>query len=149
MPYQHIKISRDEPVRDRVVRPGFGSAKKYSLDEAKAHGLGLTRSLEIAKSTIVESEIAGYDERLLFKLTLEEGAMPPEIEAIEGLSIVSQEEKTVLLAFATVQGLAEFEARLVSLSTNGTVTRKDILYVIHGFDCWTPENRKGAALAGC
>ena len=37
MPYQHIKISRDEPVRDRVVRPGFGSAKKYSLDEAKAH----------------------------------------------------------------------------------------------------------------
>lgn len=147
MPYQHIKISRDEPVRDRVVRPGFGSAKSYSLEEAKAHGLGLTRGLEIVKSTVAESEIAGYDERLLFKLKLEEGAMPPELEAIEGLSIVSQEEKTVLLAFATVQGLAEFEARLSSLSTNGTVTRKDILYAIHGFDCWTPENRKGAALA--
>lgn len=145
MPYEHIKISRDEPIVPRLTRK-LGPQPRFTVDEAKAYGIGLKRSLEGVKASIAQSEIGGYDDRLLFKLNLQEGVLPPELEAIEGLTIVSQEEKTVLLAFATTQGLAEFEARLTSLSTDGTVTRKDIFFAIHGFDSWTPENRRGTAL---
>lgn len=145
MPYQHIKISRDEPVVDRVKRKGFGNSKKYTPEEAKEFGLGLRRSLEAVKAAMLSANVGGYDERLLLKLNLQDGAMPPELEAIEGLTIVSQEQKSVLLAFASAKGLAAFEARITSLSRDGKVTRKDILFAIQSFDYWTPENRTGAA----
>ena len=145
MPYQHIKISRDEPIVDRLTRRAK-APRKFTLDEARAYGAQLSSSFQNAKSAIAKSEIAGYDDRLLFKLNLVAGEMLPAIEAIDGLTIVSQEEKSVLLAFASVQGLAEFEARLTSLSANGKVSRKEIFFAIQGFDYWTADNRKGAAL---
>lgn len=145
MPYHHIKISRDEPIVQRLTRK-LGPQPRFTLDEAKAYGMVLKRSLDDVKTSIAESEIGGYDERLLLKLNLKEGVLPPQLEVIEGLTIVSHEEKSVLLAFATAQGLDEFEARITSLSTDGTVTRKDLLFAIQGFDYWTTENRTGAAL---
>ncbi|KCB46796.1 peptidase, S8/S53 family [Bordetella hinzii 1277] len=62
------------------------------------------------------------------------------------MEIVSQEEKTVVLAFATDEGLDEFERRLATLARDGNVTRKDLLYAIEDFDHWTPEDRTGNAL---
>ena len=55
MAYQHIKISRDEPIVERPTRPGFGAARKFTLDEAKAHGAGFvtepTQSFKLSKWT--------------------------------------------------------------------------------------------------
>ncbi len=145
MPHQHIIISRDEPVVDRLSKRA-PLQKQYTNDEAKAHGMGLRNTLHLAKQVIADQQIGGYDNRLLLKIILQDGAVIPELEAIAGISIVSQEEKSVLLAFATANGLAEFEARLTTLCNTGAATRKGIFFAIKGFDSWTPENRKGAAL---
>ena len=51
-----------------------------------------------------------------------------------------------MLAFATNEGMAEFESRLTTLSRNGAVTRAQLLYAIEDFSHWTPEDRTGNAL---
>lgn len=144
MTYEHIRITRDEPVRDRHRRPGFPSDLRP--DDARLFGYQLSTSFAAAKVQIQEGDTGGFDSRLLLKVNLREGAQLPELEAIGGISIVSQEDKVVVLAFATPAGLAEFEARLTTLSQTGNVTRKDILFSIERFDRWTPDNRTGNAL---
>ncbi|KOO84589.1 peptidase S8 [Stenotrophomonas maltophilia] len=95
-----------------------------------------------------QADIGGYDDRKLIKIQLRHGeSLPPDsFQAIPGVEIVSQEEKTVVLAFATDEGLDEFERRLATLARDGNVTRKDLLYAIEDFDHWTPEDRTGNAL---
>ena len=63
--------------------------------------------------------------------------MLPPFDAIAGIEIVSQEAESLVLAFATEQGLAEFESRLASLARDGTVTRRELLFAIGDFDHWT------------
>lgn len=144
MPYEHIRISRDEPVRERHRRLFVPPSMRP--DDARAFGAQLKRSFDSAKTFAEQEDIGGYDDRLLLKLTLREGALPPELEAIEGISVVSQEDKTVILAFANQRGLDAFEGKLATLVDSGTATRANILFAIDGFDHWTPENRTGTAL---
>ena len=144
MAYEHIKITRDEPVRERHPRSYF--PPNLRPDDPRGFGQRLSISLAAAREQIQEADTGGFDSRLLLKVNLREGAPLPELEAIGGISIVSQEDKTVVLAFATVEGLAEFEARLATLSQSGNVTRKDILFSIERFERWTPDNRTGNAL---
>lgn len=144
MAYEHIRITRDEPVRERHRRPGFPG--NLRPDDARSFGQQLSTSLAAAKEQIQEADIGGFDSRLLLKVNLREGAPLPELEAIGGISIVSQEDKAVVLAFATAAGLAEFEARLTTLSQSGRATREGILFSIERFGRWTPDNRTGNAL---
>lgn len=144
MAYEHIRITRDEPVRERHPRRFIPASLRP--DDPCSFGQQLSVSLASAKEQIQEADIGGFDSRLLLKVNLREGAPLPELEAIEGISIVSQEDKTVVLAFATTAGLAEFEARLTTLSQSGSATRKDILFSIERFERWTPDNRTGNAL---
>jgi hypothetical protein len=144
MPYEHIKISRDEPVRDRHRRPFVPPSMRP--DDTRAFGAQLKTSFDSAKAIAKQEDIGGYDDRLLLKLSLREGALPPELEAIDGISVVSQEEKKVILAFANQRGLDAFEGKLATLVDSGTATRANILFAIDGFDHWTPENRTGAAI---
>ncbi|AJW44660.1 S8 family peptidase [Pseudomonas aeruginosa] len=94
-----------------------------------------------------QADIGGFDNRKLLKIRLHAGdkSVPP-FDAIPGVEIVSQEDEAVVLAFATEEGLAEFERRLASLARDGSVTRKELLYAIEDFDHWTPEDRTGNAL---
>ncbi|MFN5256160.1 MAG: S8 family peptidase [Limnohabitans sp.] len=62
------------------------------------------------------------------------------------MEVLSQEDKSIVLAFATAQGMREFETRLSTLARNGTVTRKELLFAIADFESWTPEDRTGVAL---
>lgn len=144
MAYEHIRITRDEPVRDRHPRRGFPA--NLRPEDPRAFGQSLGASLATAKEQIQEADTGGFDSRLLLKVILREGALLPELEAIGGISVVSQEDKAVVLAFATAAGLAEFEARLTTLSQSGRATRSDILFSIEQFDRWSPDNRKGSAL---
>lgn len=144
MAYEHIRITRDEPVRERHPRQYF--PPNLRPDDPRGFGQRLGASLARAKEQIQEADTGGFDSRLLLKVNLREGAPLPELEAIGGISIVSQEDKTIVLAFATVDGLTEFEARLATLSQSGRVTRENILFSIERFERWTPDNRTGNAL---
>lgn len=144
MPYEHIKISRDEPIRERHPRKFIPpNIRPVDIPEFV---FNMRASLAQAKQQALSADVGGFDARLLLKVNVREGLMAPDLEKINGITVVSQEEKSIVLAFATEAGLAEFESRLVSLTQSGKATREAILFAIQSFDRWTPENRKGAAL---
>ena len=144
MPYEHIKISRDEPIRERHPRKGFSANIKPT--DPFAFGAALRDSFLHAKEQALSGDIGGFDNRLLLKVNVREGLSAPDLEKINGITVVSQEEKSVVLAFATTSGVTEFESRMVSLTQSGKAIREEILFAIQDFDRWTPDNRKGAAL---
>jgi hypothetical protein len=91
--------------------------------------------------------LGGFDDRKLLKIQLREGEKSvPAFEQIPGIEIVSQEAGAVVLTFATEAGLNEFEKRVATLARDGSVIRKELLYVIESFDHWTQEDRTGTAL---
>lgn len=143
MAYEHLKFSRETPLHDRHKkadkRPRFRPA------DPRAFGAGLRQSFEAAKQ-LINKDLGGYDDRTLFKVQLCDDATVPDLWRIPGVELVSQEDKSVVLAFATQDGLAQFESRLSSLARNGTATRAEILYALQGFDHWTADDRMGTAL---
>ena len=143
MAYEHLRLEKEAPLTERHRRRGFGAAAPA---DPRGHGSALLRSFDLARREL-QQDIGGFDDRKLLKIRLREGERQlPDFELIPGLEIVSQEENTVVLAFASEAGLAEVEARLSTLARVGAVTRKELLYVIDGFDCWTADDRLGAAL---
>lgn len=144
MPHQHIRISRDEPVTDRH-RPRR-IIPRFEPTNPREFATELKTRLASAQERIVSTDIGGFDERQLLKIVLRAGEMLPDFQSIQGIEIVSQEDKSVVLAFASAEGLRAFEARLTTLARSGSVTRKELLYAIEDFDHWTPDDRKGAAL---
>lgn len=142
MPHQHIRIAREEPSNERKPRRapprrpppdprGFGAHLKQTFN----------RALELDTSS------QGYDERRLLKLKVEVGFRPDDLAAIPGVEVLSQEDKSVILAFADTRAVETFEQRLTSLVRNGTVTRKEIFFALQAFENWTPADRTGPALA--
>lgn len=143
MAYEHLTFSREAPLPDRHKRQD--KRPRFQPENPRAYGAGLYRSLEAAKESVAE-DVNGYDDRILLKVQLRNDATVPTLGDIPGVELVSQEDKSVVLAFATQAGLAEFESRLSSLMRDGKATRSDLLYALQGFDHWTAEDRKGAAL---
>lgn len=143
MPYEHLRFSRETPLPDRHRRRGF--SPNAAPEDPKGFGLGLRRSFDAARRPVA-GELPGYDDRILFKVQLREGAMLPELGDIPGVELVSQEGEAIVLAFLDQSGLANFESRLASLASQGTATRKDLLYALQAFDHWSADDRKGNAL---
>lgn len=144
MTHHHLRLSRDEPVTDRHRRSPI--VHKFSPGNPREFG-GRLLTKFVAVRERIEADMGGFDNRHLLKIMLREGEIAPQIEAIPGIEIISQEEKTVVLAFASEAGLQGFEARLTTLAQSGAVTRKEIFYAIEDFDRWTSEDRKGNALS--
>ena len=142
MAYEHLRFSREAPLTDRH-KSGF--PRVPVPEDPRSFGIGLRRTFEVAKQSAAD-ELAGYDDRILFKVQLREDVALPDLERIPGVTLVSHEDKSIVLAFADATGLEEFESRLTSLATNGAATRKELLYALESFDHWTAEDRKGAAL---
>ncbi|AOZ00889.1 serine protease [Cupriavidus sp. USMAHM13] len=88
----------------------------------------------------------GFDERRLLRINVVEGFRPEDLEAIPGLTVVSQEGRDVALLFSSEAALALVDQRLSTLARDGTVTRGDLLLAIRGFDSWRAEDRMGTAL---
>ena len=59
---------------------------------------------------------------------------------------MSQEDGTLILAFATEAQLEAFEAKLASLAAGEHVTYVNLLYALQDLDHWTSEDRTGWAL---
>lgn len=145
MTYEHLRLGREilltERHRRRDLRP------RFQPDDPRSHGRELGQRLEAASQRAQSEDIGGFDDRKLLKIQLRAGdkSVPP-FESIPGVEVVSQEDEAVILAFATDEGIREFESRLATLARDGTVTRKELLYSIENFDHWTPEDRIGPAL---
>src|SRR5690606_22695405 len=114
-------------------------------DNPNQFGARLGGRLEAAKPRLDE-DLGGFDNRRLLKIVLCAGEPLPDLSGLPGIELVSEENRTILLAFASDEGLATFESRLATLARDGTVTRQQLLYAIDDFDGWTPEDRTGNAL---
>ncbi len=141
--YPHIRIAREEPLNPKRSHRMF--LRRSPPQDPSAHGKTLLNLLHNATEQ-AKRDIGGFDERLLFKLSVDKGFKPEDIENIPGVEVVSQEDEGVLLAFASEQALDNFEARLSSLAKGETPIRATILYALQNFDSWTEEDRKGWAL---
>lgn len=144
MSYEHLKFSRESTLTDRHKKQD--KRPRFRPDDPRAYGVTLRLAFDSARQRAAAEDVNGYDDRILFKVQLREGATVPALGDIPGVELVSQEAKSVVLAFADRNGLAEFESRLSTLARDGKATRADLLYALQGFDHWTPEDRKGAAL---
>ena len=143
--HPHLELKRERPVTVRRARASFPGAD--IPDDPQRHGVNLRSRLGNAREAAA-NDIGGYDERLLIKITLSGKVSPEDIsKASGGVEIVSQEDDTLILAFATETQLEEFSAKLASLAIGEQVTYKNLLYALRDFDRWTPEDRTGWALA--
>ncbi len=146
MPYEHLRISRETPQPERHRR----QVKKPLVpppSDARQFGTSLLGRLSNYQRQPEFQDQTGFDDRKLIKIRLTEGVgILPRFDQITGVEVLSQEDKSIVLAFATAQGLREFETRLSTLARNGTVTRKELLFAIADFESWTPEDRTGVAL---
>ncbi|MCL4425805.1 MAG: S8 family peptidase [Firmicutes bacterium] len=140
--YDHLPFSRLEPVNQRRVRPGFSATTPPSDPKAFAADVSgqLFRAVEEARK-----EIPGFDPRLLLKVRAI-GISPSDLEAIEGLTVISQEGKDLLILFAKEEGLNEFKNRLDQIARGEIPTRKDVMYAVKGWENWSKEDRIGPAL---
>lgn len=138
--YEHLPLSRSEPVNDRRRKPGRGPPRP---EDPRAHARGLLEGLETGRrqASLLQS---GFDPRLLLKLTY--AGDPEELRNIPGLEVVSQEEKTVVVVFASDNAMREFQRRLGLIAAGQQATRETILFAIKAFDSWTPEDRVGSTL---
>jgi len=140
--YDHLLFSRLEPVNPRRVRPGFSTTTPPS--NPKAFAAAITEQLSRAVGE-AKKEVPGFDPRLLLKIRAT-GIRPSDLEAIEGLTVVSQEGKDLVVLFANEEGLNEFKYRLDQIARDEIPTRKDVMYAVKGWENWSREDRIGPAL---
>ena len=140
----HLELMREEPTPSRRSPPR--PIRREPPEDPRRHAAALRDSLRVARDA-TSADLGGYDERLLIKITLTEKVTPEDIaRASEGIEVVSQEEGTVILAFATAEQLETFEAKLSTMAAGRSVTYENLIYAFGGFDRWTPEDRTGWAL---
>lgn len=144
MPYEHLRFNREIPLADRHRQAN--KKPRYRPADPKAFGEAMRRGFADARQRAEEQDVGGFDDRLLIKIQLREGEAVPDLYLIPGVELVSQENKSVILAFANQTGLTEFESRLTNLARDGKATRANLLYALQEFDHWTPEDRTGSAL---
>lgn len=142
--YPHLPLVREQPVNPRRARPA--PIRVPEPTDWRAFGAGLRQGLQTARERMAQ-DLGGFDERRLIKLQLSTPLDPNEFQRLSrGIEIVSQEDKTVVLAFATDAALVAFEARLTTLAEGGRPTYRNLLFALEGFDRWTEEDRQGWAL---
>ena len=111
MPYDHLRLGREEPLtqRHRVQR----KMPRFTPEDSRAFGTILRTKFQQANARNAQADLGGFDNRRLLKITLRQGEkMLPQFEAIAGVEVVSQEAETIVLAFASEEGLQNFQARL-------------------------------------
>lgn len=142
--YPHLQLAREQPVNPRRARPAPIGVPEPG--DWRAFGAELRQGLQVAREKSAQ-DVGGFDARRLIKLELSTPLDPAEFQRISReIEIVSQEDKTVVLAFATDTALAEFEARLATLAAGRTPTYRNLLFAVSGFDRWTEDDRTGWAL---
>lgn len=142
--HPHLELAREEPITERRTRGG--GARREEPANFQQHVEGLRQHLEDVRQ-VTDEQVGGYDARRLIKIELTDKVLPEELaRALDGVQIVSQEDSKLVLAFATDDHLDEFDARLATLTTGGSVTYRNVMHALQDVGYWTPEDRKGWAL---
>ena len=142
--HPHLQLLREEPVTPR--RPGQPPRRNTTRSDPRGHGAALSSQLSAARQA-ASDDLGGYDDRRLITLRLAEKVSPEDIaRAASGIEVVSQEEGTLILAFADEGQLDRFEAKLTDLADGRSVSYRDVIYALDGLDHWRPEDRTGWAL---
>ena len=118
---EHLRITREEPIN--VRRPGTGFPRIPPPDNPAAHGRFLLDRIQKVKQTTERETVGGFDSRRLIRFEIDKSFRPDDLQNIPGVELVSQEGKTIALAFATDAALELFEARLTTLAAGGRPTR--------------------------
>jgi hypothetical protein len=143
--YPHLPLAREQPVNPRRSRPA--PIRVPPPADPRGFGAGLRRSLQSARARADQEDLGGFDDRRLIKLELATPLDPESFRAISReIEIVSQEDRTVVLAFVTAAALDAFEAKLTTLAEGRRPTRQELLFALKGFDRWTEADRTGWAL---
>lgn len=140
--FPHLRIQRLSHVNPRRRRPAPRIAPP---DDPRAHAAKLSRQIEKLVAEGPKKSF-GFDPRLLMKLEVSESVRPDDFEAIPGLTIVSQEGRTLLVLFASEEGVAEFQRRLKLLAEGGKPRRQQLLFAVKELGHISPEDRMGRAL---
>lgn len=141
--FPHLGLQREERVTKK--RPGGRRIPGTPADPA-GHGRTLQQRLETAK-TEAATDVGGFDDRPLFRFTVEKGFDPNALLNISNdIEVVSQEGDDVVVAFVSTAALESFEARLASLAGGERVQYKEVLYALQGIDGWSADDRTGWAL---
>lgn len=141
--FPHLSLQREAPVKEkRSARPPITQAPT----DIPSHGLGLLKKLASATEEVAD-DIGGFDDRKLFRFTVQKGFNPDSLRKIAaGIDFISQEDETVVIGFATNAALESFEARLSSMVSGQSITNKEVIYALQSIDGWGIENRTGWAL---
>ncbi len=143
MSYEHLRLGRETPLTERHARRFHPTPPPA---DPRGHGSALLQKLRHMQQDVASGEIGGFDDRKLLKLRLRAGESLLNFENIPGIEIVSQEDKEIVITFASIEALQEIESRLATLARDGVVTRKELLFAIESFEHWTQEERTGPAL---
>ncbi len=122
---EHLRITREEPINERRTRQGFPRIAPPA--DPAAHGRFLYDQFQAVKQIAERETIGGFDGRRLIKFEIAKELRPEDLQNIPGVELVSQEDKTIALAFATDRALEEFEARLTTLANGDRPTRRESL----------------------
>lgn len=141
MPYEHLRLQREAPVNRR--RPGQAPRIRVPADP-RGHGTQLLQSLRRFRADRQRAE--GPEDHLLVSFSLSQSADPNLLETIPGVEVVSQEGKTLVVAFASTRALEVFEERLTTLIAGGRPVRQEVLFALQSFGSWTAADRTGWAL---
>lgn len=142
--YPHLLLTREQPVNPRRPRPA--RIPIAEPPDPRAFAARMRQYLQSARGRAAEA-VGGFDERRLIKIQLGRRLDPAEFQRISReIEVVSQEEDTVILAFATEDALGEFESKLTTLAEGRRPTYRNLLYALAGFDSWTEDDRMGFAL---
>ncbi len=136
--YPHLHLTREKPITDRRPAKGFGQPRQP--EDPRAHGSHLQRRLDSLLHA--DPEIGGYDARRLVRLHLDTSVPPEEIVKVaKGIEVVSQEDKKLVLAFATDEQLVDFRRKLGGVAEGTYVTYRQLIYALRDLDQLTPEDR--------
>lgn len=138
----HLRIQRSE---HRTKRRSGGNPRPQRPSGLEQHAAKLRASVEVIQADPPSS--TGFDPRRLLKLEVQIGDPGSIEQQIPGLTVVSQEGKTVTVLFATQAGLETFRSRLLELEGRGKPKYQQLLWNVSEVGTWSAEDRRGRALA--
>ena len=142
--FEHIKFMRQDIINPMRKKPGGGKSIPPPSDPMQ-QGKFLLEQLNSLKRIKQNDEVGGFDKRFLIKIDLQESINLSNLP--KGVELISQEDKKIVLAFATEEALREFEERFTTLARGEIPQYKDIVYALRAIDAWTSEDRKGITLS--
>src|SRR5688500_10899465 len=102
--YEHLRLTRETGITERHRRAD--NRPRFTPERLRQFARELAERLRVGEARIAE-DLPGYDDRFLIKILLRQGESLPAIEAFPGIELVSHEDRTVVLAFASQSGLQE------------------------------------------